>query len=192
MNKKNRHGITRYQMYQNIKKKLPNPISGRILAISDIEGFVEMIDFDNSEIIETSFPEVDCQNLPFDDKSFDYVISDQVLEHITDPQKAISEAHRVLKNDGVVIHTTVFTFYYHPSPIDYWRFSPDALEYLHRQYSNIILCGSWGNRLAYGICMLGDRFASLPIPNHKYSIRHLLATWNESRYPIVTYVMAKK
>jgi|APSaa5957512535_1039671.scaffolds.fasta_scaffold05898_6 SAM-dependent methyltransferase len=188
---KKKHRLTRYKMYQDIEKNLRKPMSGKILAISSPEGFSEMIDLKNSEITETSFPEVDCQNLPFEDNSFDYVISDQVLEHITMPEQAIKEALRVLKPNGIAIHTTCFMNYYHPSPIDYFRFSPDALKYLHHGYSRIII-GGWGNRLAIAICMLGDRFRAIPIPNHKYSLRNFIASYNKTRYPISTWSIAEK
>ena len=128
---------------------------------------------------------------PFEDNSFDYVISDQVLEHITMPEQAIKEALRVLKPNGIAIHTTCFMNYYHPSPIDYFRFSPDALKYLHHGYSRIII-GGWGNRLAIAICMLGDRFRAIPIPNHKYSLRNFIASYNKTRYPISTWSIAEK
>jgi SAM-dependent methyltransferase len=178
-------------MYKEISASLEKPISGKILAISSPEGFLDMIDLGNSEITETSFPKVNCQDLPFKDDSFDYVLSDQVLEHITMPEKAISEAYRVLKDNGIAIHTTCFVNYYHPSPIDYWRFSPESLKFLHASFSNISV-GGWGNRLAIMICMLGDRFRGMPIPNHKYSIRNFIASYNEVKYPISTWCVAKK
>lgn len=47
----------------------------------------------------------DATDLPFKDKSFDRIICSEVLEHIPDDQKAISEMHRVLKPGGIVIIT---------------------------------------------------------------------------------------
>jgi hypothetical protein len=32
----------------------------------------------------------------------------------------------------------------------------------------------------------------MDIPESKWSIRHLIATWNEKSYPIVTWIVAKK
>ncbi len=40
---------------------------------------------------------------PLNDNSFDVVISDQVLEHIVDPRKFISETKRILKKGGKII-----------------------------------------------------------------------------------------
>ena len=42
----------------------------------------------------------DMTDIQFKDSTFDYVISNHVLEHIVDEEKAISEIKRVLKSDG--------------------------------------------------------------------------------------------
>ena len=46
------------------------------------------------------FIQADCHDLPFEDKSFDLVMSLGVLEHASDYEKAITEMKRVLKPDG--------------------------------------------------------------------------------------------
>ncbi|MBC7902424.1 MAG: class I SAM-dependent methyltransferase, partial [Gemmatimonadaceae bacterium] len=43
------------------------------------------------------FLQADGENLPFKDKEFDYVICNQVLEHVEDPVKFLSEQFRVAK-----------------------------------------------------------------------------------------------
>jgi len=184
--------LTRYKMYKEILSSFEEQIKGKILAITDISGFRSLIDPRYGEVMEISYPEVDCQNLPYEDNTFDAIFSDQVLEHVIDPVKAVNEALRVLKPNGVVIHTTCFINYYHPAPIDYWRFSPQALEYLHRNFSEIIVCGGWGNRLAVFICMLGERFRAIAIPDNKLSLRRLIASRNNERYPITTWIVARK
>lgn len=44
-----------------------------------------------------------AEAIPFDDSSFDVVYSSNVLEHVRDPQKAFSEAVRVLKPRGFLV-----------------------------------------------------------------------------------------
>ncbi len=41
-------------------------------------------------------------NLPFEDESFDFVISSHVLEHFFDPIKALKEWYRVIKPNGYI------------------------------------------------------------------------------------------
>ncbi|KAI1319814.1 S-adenosyl-L-methionine-dependent methyltransferase [Xylariaceae sp. FL0255] len=42
------------------------------------------------------------EGLPFPDQSFDVVFTSQTLVHLPDPVKALKEAHRVLKPDGIL------------------------------------------------------------------------------------------
>jgi ubiquinone/menaquinone biosynthesis C-methylase UbiE len=168
------------------------PITGNILGISGIHNFHFLIDETDAQLEEASYPEVDMQTMPYNDNTFDFVISDQVLEHLESPPIAINESYRVLKPDGIVIHTTCFLNYLHCSPQDLWRFSPDALRYLCRHFSEVLICEGWGNRFAILLCFIGDVFRFMKIPSRKWSIRHLIATYNEYRYPIVTWIIAKK
>jgi len=41
--------------------------------------------------------------LPFNDGSFDYVVSNQVLEHVRDKDRILDEIHRVLRPDGTFL-----------------------------------------------------------------------------------------
>jgi len=54
----------------------------------------------------------DLMKMPFKAKSFDIVVSSEVIEHVTDPRKAISEMYRVLKPGGILIITTPNRFWY--------------------------------------------------------------------------------
>jgi len=51
----------------------------------------------------TELKVADAENLPFDDKQFDFVVSFGVLHHTPNTEKAISEVFRVLKDDGTAI-----------------------------------------------------------------------------------------
>jgi SAM-dependent methyltransferase len=47
----------------------------------------------------------DCMNLLFQDESFDVIFSSCVLEHIGELDTAFSEMSRVLRKDGIMVHT---------------------------------------------------------------------------------------
>ena len=73
---------------------------GEVVGINVPEGFPSI------EAVQNAGPRVkmfqmDGMNLTFPDKSFDLVISANVIEHVPDPAKFIHEAARVLKDDGV-------------------------------------------------------------------------------------------
>lgn len=182
--------LTRYTMYQDIGRVLGGPIRGRVLGVSGIEKFRPLID-PSADMLETTYPEVDLLDLPFSADSFDAVISDQVLEHVADPRRAVQEACRVLRPGGLAVHTTCFLNPVHPRPRDYFRFSVDGLEALCPPDAQILRCHSWGNRAALILLLLRDRMRTIDIPERS-GVRHWLATRNEAKYPIVTWILMRK
>lgn len=53
-----------------------------------------------------NFETMSATNLDFPDNEFDCVISFETIEHISDYKLALSEFHRVLKNNGILIIST--------------------------------------------------------------------------------------
>jgi SAM-dependent methyltransferase len=183
--------LTRYYMYHQIATALGGRLSGKILGVSGIHNFYGLIDRQDAHLLEVEYPEVDMQSLPFGNEEFDVVISDQVIEHLPNPQKAIEEAFRVLKKGGIGIHTSCFLNPVHPAPSDYYRFTREGLMFLCSSYSEIIQMGSWGNRIVLVLLFFHDAFRFMRIPERP-GIRKWLASYNESKYPIVTWIIARK
>jgi SAM-dependent methyltransferase len=71
--------------------------------------------------------------LPVDDASFDVVLCTQVLEHCDDPAQAVRELRRVTRPRGRVLVSTHGVQVYHPSPVDYWRWTHEGLRRLFEQ-----------------------------------------------------------
>jgi SAM-dependent methyltransferase len=71
--------------------------------------------------------------LPVGDGSFDVVLCTQVLEHSDDPARAVRELHRVTAPGGRVLASTHGVQVYHPSPVDYWRWTHEGLRRLFEQ-----------------------------------------------------------
>jgi len=76
---------------------------------------------------------------PFPDKNFDSVISNEVLEHIFNPDIFLAEINRVLKNQGILLITVPFVWDEHEQPYDYARYSSFGLKYLLEKYGFKIL-----------------------------------------------------
>jgi len=57
------------------------------------------------------------------------------LEHVEYPRRAIENAHKTLKGDGILIISSVMNFPIHDYPQDYWRFTPEAFRSLLKQFS---------------------------------------------------------
>lgn len=53
------------------------------------------------------FEKIDAQSIPYEDKIFDVVIVNHVLHHVPDRKKALAEIKRILKDDGVLIATSI-------------------------------------------------------------------------------------
>lgn len=51
------------------------------------------------------YPELDVQDMHYDDESFDIVIHSDTLEHVPDPSEAMRECRRVLKSSGICAFT---------------------------------------------------------------------------------------
>ena len=68
--------------------------------------------------------------LPVEDGSFDLVLCTQVLEHCDDPAQAVRELRRVTAPGGRVLASTHGVQWYHPSPVDYWRWTHEGLRRL--------------------------------------------------------------
>jgi SAM-dependent methyltransferase len=69
-----------------------------------------------------------CPEIP--SGGFDAIISVDLLEHVREPWLAAKEITRLLRPGGVTYHSTLFAWRYHPCPVDYWRYTPDALRFL--------------------------------------------------------------
>lgn len=68
-----------------------------------------------------------AHHLPFCSRTFECVIAQGVLEHIRNPMKAVKEAIRVLKLDGILYAEVPFLQGFHPSPTDYQRYTRQGL-----------------------------------------------------------------
>lgn len=81
----------------------------------------------------------DGRIFPFQDKVFDSILCNQVLEHVFEPSLLLSESNRVLKVGGKCLFTVPFVWDEHEQPYDYARYSSYGLKYLFEQHGFKIL-----------------------------------------------------
>ena len=70
----------------------------------------------------------DIQDTDLDSNVFDTVFCRNVLEHVENPRRAMSEISRILKDGGVAIVSVPHLAYLHNEPEDYYRFTKYGLE----------------------------------------------------------------
>ncbi len=97
---------------------------------------------DNIDIIGSAY------EIPVENAYFDNAICTAVLEHLEEPDKAIKEAYRVLKKEGIAIYSAPFIWHLHEEPRDFYRYSKYGLRYLFEKNNfevleNIVLSGFW-------------------------------------------------
>lgn len=71
----------------------------------------------------------DASRLPFGDGAFDAVLFLDVLEHVAEPELALSEALRVLHSGGCLLLAIPFAYPLHDQPHDYQRFTEHGLAW---------------------------------------------------------------
>lgn len=70
----------------------------------------------------------DIHELPIDDGSFDFVLLTEVLEHVAEPQRALTELRRVLAPGGTLLLTVPFVGELHEEPHDHYRYTSYGLS----------------------------------------------------------------
>ncbi|HKT16221.1 MAG TPA: methyltransferase domain-containing protein [Allosphingosinicella sp.] len=72
----------------------------------------------------------DLRSIPVEDDRFDFVLFNQALEHMPEPQAVLSELCRVLKPGGRMICTAPFYYEEHEKPYDFFRYTQFAYHHL--------------------------------------------------------------
>ena len=85
-------------------------------------------DTDTVDIIGTA------NAVPMKDGVSDAVLSSQVIEHLPDPDLALRESARILKNGGLLFISFPFMYPLHVAPRDFFRYTSHGFEVLCRRH----------------------------------------------------------
>ena len=132
--------IARRGLLKSIKE-LGKEITGKTLDVGcgtkPYEKFFNSSEYIGLEIETTmnrSIKQADCfydgKKFPFGVAEFDSVVTNQVLEHVFNPDEFLSEINRVLKTNGKLLITVPFVWDEHEQPYDYARYSSFGLKSL--------------------------------------------------------------
>jgi len=157
----NWQAATRYRRFADLLlQRADHPrvlvVGGRIMG----QGMEELAVRPQIELVESDVvfgPRTallcDAHQLPFADGAFDGVIVQAVLEHVIDPQRCVSEVHRVLAENGLVYAETAFMQQVHEGRYDFCRFTHLGHRRLFRYFDEIdsgVACGP-GMALAWSL-----------------------------------------
>jgi len=112
------------------------------------------------------------ENIPLPSSSVDIVYSFAVLEHVRDPQKAIAEIYRVLRNRGKTIHFIDLKDHIWKEPLGFLKIPPCLwkLNYVTNSvgpYTNRLRAKHW--KLLFKKCgFVLEKFKALELINDEY------------------------
>ena len=100
--------LTNLGNYDIYEAQSNGPINNQLSSLPKYKCSEYFFDVTPGSLNEAGIRCEDLQNLSFSSNSFDLVITQDVFEHIADPEKAFSEIRRVLKPGGYHIFTVPF------------------------------------------------------------------------------------
>lgn len=142
--------FNRYNQYYNVGVHLIETSRGQkrrkqhILEVSGSSEILRALLGKHNSFRKISYPEYNVLELHknIEANKYDWVILDQVLEHVENPFQAILEIWRVLKPGGRLLLLVPSFYVYHYGPWDYWRLNCDSLKVLVSPFEAVELCGS--------------------------------------------------
>ncbi len=158
-------------MWDEKYKELPQNVE---LVISDFsEGMCNIVKQKHLEHNNVQVEQIDIQKIPYKDETFDIVIANHMLYHVSDVDKAIEEVHRVLKNNGIFYASTLGTNGFQ--------------KYLNQKFEefnsnmNYFNIENWSFTLKNGKEVLEKKFNNIQMDEYKDSIEisdeNVLVEW---------------
>jgi len=132
--------FARKGLYQNVSKLITN-LNGKLLDVGcgtkpyenicNVDEYIGL-EIDDEGNRQHNYADVfyDGKTIPFEDKSFDSILSNQVFEHVFNPNQFLKEINRVTKMGGRFLITVPFVWDEHEQPYDYARYSSFGLKYI--------------------------------------------------------------
>jgi SAM-dependent methyltransferase len=80
------------------------------------------------------------ESMPFEDATFDSVLCNAVLEHVSDAEESIRELARVVRPNGHIVVAVPFLQPFHACPTDFRRYTSDGLADLGRGAGLDVVC----------------------------------------------------
>ena len=135
---------------------------------------------------------IDAHELTKVGKKFDFIFMLEVLEHVKDPDRVVSECFHSLREKGCLVLSVPFLYQIHGDPNDYWRFTASGLEKILCKFEQRMI-EPFGNRVhtIFDLLTTGSLMGvPLRIFNHLLCLDLLSAPSNTS--PSGYFIVCKK
>jgi SAM-dependent methyltransferase len=109
----------------------------------------------------------DLRALRFADGEVGTALCLDTLEHCVDPLTACRELHRVVRDGGVCVISSVMLFPIHAYPNDYWRFTPEGFRALLEPFDDIWVAGIGHPELPTQVVGVGGKRRSLELSDDR-------------------------
>jgi SAM-dependent methyltransferase len=129
---------SRFRLYEEVKNFAANiPESAYVLdAGSGNQPYKHLLSHANYE--SADFEQIDksyaqttyvcnLNNIPTENARFDYILFNQVMEHLPEPLAVLKELNRVLKPNGKILYSGPLFYEEHQVPYDFYRYTQYAL-----------------------------------------------------------------
>ncbi|CAN5889237.1 hypothetical protein BH20PSE1_BH20PSE1_23530 [soil metagenome] len=124
---------------------------------------------------------LDLHSIALPSESAGTVLILDTLEHVEFSRKAVEEAHRILKPNGILVISSVMNFPIHDHPYDYWRFTPEAFRSLLKPFHSSLVDSAGERSFPHTVVGLGFK-GSLPanaMDEFSGRIKHWKENWRD-------------
>lgn len=107
---------------------------------------------EKTEDFDINFQQASAYELPFEESSFDVVISSDVIEHLEEVSKYLLEIKRVIKDEGIVVISTPIRFTEYPLDKEH------VVEWFPDEFKEVILSEFQDVSFYYSHSLVGHEF----------------------------------
>ncbi|MDO8487693.1 MAG: hypothetical protein Q7S31_00065 [bacterium] len=189
MNDLAKNDYWRAVMYDRLRESLSHEsVSGEGVEFGGSNGIIQNM-FPHVVWEVRRFPNFDVTNESSYERSWDVIVTDQVLEHTEKPW----EAMRLIgeHTTQIAIITVPFLIGIHNSPHDFWRMTPKAIHMLAKPYFPHIDIQTWGTPKANNWHAIYNRTSRLIAAVPEAELEAELADNNTGK-PFVIWAILKK
>jgi SAM-dependent methyltransferase len=122
----------------------------------------------------------DLRGLSLADGAVGTALCLDTLEHCADPLAACRELHRVVRDGGVCVISSVMFFPVHGYPQDYWRFTPAGMELLLAPFDDVWSAGVGHPELPMQVVAVAARGAGASVPRAYPVLERAQREWDRA------------